>query len=36
MPSGRAMFGVLGEFAEFEFDMIRERFNAGLVRAKGK
>jgi DNA invertase Pin-like site-specific DNA recombinase len=33
-PSGRAMFGMLGVFAEFERGMIRERVNAGLARAK--
>jgi DNA invertase Pin-like site-specific DNA recombinase len=32
-PSGRAMFGMLGVFAEFEREMIRERMNAGLRRA---
>jgi DNA invertase Pin-like site-specific DNA recombinase len=32
-PSGRAMFGMLGVFAEFEREMIRERVNAGLRRA---
>ena len=29
-PSGRAMFGMLGVFAEFERDLIRERVRAGL------
>jgi DNA invertase Pin-like site-specific DNA recombinase len=33
-PSGRAMFGMLSVFAEFERAMIRERVNAGLARAK--
>jgi DNA invertase Pin-like site-specific DNA recombinase len=33
-PSGRAMFQMLGVFAEFERCMIRERVNAGLARAK--
>ncbi|GAB5390250.1 MAG: recombinase family protein [Alphaproteobacteria bacterium] len=33
-PSGRAMFQMLGVFAEFERAMIRERVNAGLARAK--
>jgi DNA invertase Pin-like site-specific DNA recombinase len=33
-PSGRAMFGMLSVFAEFERSMIRERVNAGLARAK--
>lgn len=35
-PSGRAMFQMLGVFAEFERGMIRERVNAGLARARGK
>ena len=33
-PSGRAMFQMLGLFAEFERSMIRERVMAGLSRAK--
>ena len=33
-PSGRAMFQMLGVFAEFERAMIRERVMAGLARAK--
>lgn len=33
-PSGRAMFQMLGVFAEFERAMIRERVNAGLARAR--
>lgn len=33
-PTGRAMFGMLGVFAEFERAMIRERVNAGLQRAR--
>jgi DNA invertase Pin-like site-specific DNA recombinase len=33
-PSGRAMFQMLGTFAEFERAMIRERVNAGLARAR--
>lgn len=33
-PSGRAMFQMLGVFAEFERSMIRERVLAGLSRAK--
>ena len=37
-PSGRAMFGMLGVFAEFEREIIRERVNAGIAtaRAAGK
>ncbi len=33
-PAGRAMFGMLGVFAEFERSMIQSRVNAGLARAK--
>ena len=33
-PAGRAMFQMLGVFAEFERAMIRERVVAGLERAK--
>ena len=32
-PSGKAMFQMLGVFAEFESAMIRERVMAGLARA---
>jgi DNA invertase Pin-like site-specific DNA recombinase len=32
--AGRAMFGMLAVFAEFERDLIRERVVAGLQRAK--
>ena len=35
-PSGRAMFQMLGVFAEFERAMIRERVLAGLARAKAQ
>jgi DNA invertase Pin-like site-specific DNA recombinase len=35
-PSGRAMFQMCGVFAEFEREMIRERVNAGLARAREK
>lgn len=35
-PSGRAMFQMLGVFAEFERAMIRERVMAGLARAKAE
>jgi len=34
-PSGRAMFGMLSVFAEFERGMIQERVRAGLSRAVG-
>ena len=32
--SGRALFGMLSVFSEFEREMIKERVNAGLARAK--
>ncbi len=33
-PAGKAMFGMLGVFAEFEREAIRERVMAGLARAR--
>jgi len=33
-PAGKAMFQMLGVFAEFERSMIKERVRAGLARAK--
>lgn len=33
-PAGKAMFQMLGVFAEFERAMIRDRVNAGIARAK--
>lgn len=33
-PAGKALFGMMGVFAEFERGMIRERVNAGLARAR--
>jgi DNA invertase Pin-like site-specific DNA recombinase len=33
-PSGRAMFGMMGVFSEFERAMIQERVKAGLARAR--
>jgi len=33
-PSGKAMFGMMGVFAEFERAMIQERVRAGLARAR--
>ena len=33
-PTGKAMFGMMGVFAEFERSMIQERVRAGLARAK--
>ena len=35
-PSGKAMFQMLGVFAEFERAMIQERVRAGLSRAKAE
>lgn len=35
-PSGRAMFGMLGVFAEFERAMIVSRVRSGLARAKAQ
>ena len=33
-PTGRLMLGILGSFAQFERERIRERIHAGLARAK--
>ena len=33
-PTGRAMAGMLGVFAEFEREMLRERIKAGIKQAK--
>lgn len=35
-PSGKAMFAMLGVFAEFERSIIQERVKAGLTRARAK
>ena len=35
-PAGKAMFQMMGVFAEFERAMIRERVNAGIARAKAE
>jgi DNA invertase Pin-like site-specific DNA recombinase len=35
-PAGRAMFGMLGIFSEFEREMIVARVNAGLARTRDK
>ena len=35
-PSGRAMFGMLGVFSQFEREMIVERVRAGMKRAQNK
>lgn len=35
-PAGKAMFGMLGVFAEFERSMIQERVKAGLARARAQ
>ena len=33
-PTGRAMAGLLGVFAEFELELLRERIKAGIKQAK--
>jgi len=35
-PAGKALFGMMGVFAEFERGMIQERVKAGMARAKSK
>lgn len=35
-PAGRMVFGIFSSLAEFERDLIRERINAGLARAKAE
>jgi DNA invertase Pin-like site-specific DNA recombinase len=35
-PAGKALFGMMGVFAEFERAMIRERVMAGLARARAE
>jgi DNA invertase Pin-like site-specific DNA recombinase len=35
-PAGKALFGMMGVFAEFERSMIQERVRAGLKRAKAQ
>jgi DNA invertase Pin-like site-specific DNA recombinase len=35
-PGGKALFQMMGVFAEFERAMIRERVNAGLARARAQ
>jgi DNA invertase Pin-like site-specific DNA recombinase len=35
-PAGKAMFQMMGVFAEFERAMIQERVRAGLARAKSE
>lgn len=35
-PSGRAMFQMMGVFAEFEREMIRDRVKSGMARAKAQ
>lgn len=35
-PAGKAMFGMMGVFAEFERAMIQERVKAGLARARSQ
>ena len=35
-PAGKALFQMMGVFAEFERSMIQERVRAGLARARGE
>ena len=35
-PAGKALFQMMGVFAEFEREMIRDRINAGLARTRAK
>ncbi len=35
-PAGKALFGMLGVFAEFERSIIQERINSGLARARAE
>ena len=35
-PAGKALFGMMGVFSEFERSMIQERVRAGLERAHGE
>ena len=35
-PAGKALFGMMGVFAEFERGMIQERVRAGMARAKAE
>ena len=35
-PAGKALFGMMGVFAEFERGMIQERVRSGMARAKSK
>ncbi len=35
-PGGKALFQMMGAFAEFDREMIRERVNAGLARARAE
>ncbi len=35
-PAGKALFGMMGVFAEFERGMIQERVRVGMARAKAK
>jgi DNA invertase Pin-like site-specific DNA recombinase len=35
-PAGKAMFGMLGVFAEFERSLVQERVRAGLARARAQ
>src|SRR5262249_14985185 len=35
-PAGKALYGMMGVFAEFEREMIRERVLAGMARARAE
>jgi DNA invertase Pin-like site-specific DNA recombinase len=35
-PAGKALFGMMGVFAEFERGMIQERVRAGMARTKAR
>jgi DNA invertase Pin-like site-specific DNA recombinase len=35
-PAGKAMFGMMGVFAEFEREIITERIHAGIARARAQ
>jgi DNA invertase Pin-like site-specific DNA recombinase len=35
-PAGKALFGMMGVFAEFERGMIQERVRSGMARAKAE
>jgi DNA invertase Pin-like site-specific DNA recombinase len=35
-PAGKALFGMMGVFAEYERAMIQERIRAGLAQARAR